>query len=237
MGVQSRRQRPVAPQRLPPAVVGDLHDVRQGDVGQRIGRRVRYRARHVGDAVEDRVVHPVGRVGVRRGLGVLETAALVDRDVDEHRARLHPRDELVRDQHRRLRPGHEHRSDDQVGVDHRPLDFVRVRGDSLAVALVDGISGTQPGHVLVDEQHLRLHPERDRGRVHARHARAKHDDLRRVHPGHAAHEHAPATAVTLQMMRSDLGCHPSGHLGHRREQRQRPVRQLHGLVGDRGDTR
>jgi len=36
--------------------------------------------------VVDHVVHDVGRVGVRRRLARLEATALVDRDVDEHRA-------------------------------------------------------------------------------------------------------------------------------------------------------
>ena len=55
-----------------------------------------------GDAVEQRAVHGEGRVGVRRRAGVLEAAALVDGDVDEHAARLHPRHEVVADQLRRL---------------------------------------------------------------------------------------------------------------------------------------
>src|SRR3712207_8698719 len=42
-------------------------------------------------------------------------SALVDRDVDEHRAGLHPRDELVGDQRRGLRARHEHGADDHVG--------------------------------------------------------------------------------------------------------------------------
>ena len=133
----------------------------------------------------------------------------------------------------RLGAGHEHRPDDQVGVDDGPLDLVRVGRDGLQVPLVDRVGGPQPRDVLVHQQHLGLHAEGDGRRAHARHAGAEHDDLRRVHPGHAAHEHAAAAAVALQVMRPDLRRHPAGDLGHGREQRQRPVGQLDGLVRDR----
>ena len=66
---------------------------------------------------------------------------------------------------------------------------------------------------------------------------AEHHHLGRVDPGHAAHQHAPAAAVTLQVVRADLGRHPAGDLGHGCQQRQRPVGRLHRLVGDRGDAR
>jgi len=43
--------------------------------------------------------------------------------------------------------------------------------------------------------------------------------------------------VTLQVMGADLRRHPPGHLRHRGQQRQRPVGQLDGLVGDGRDPR
>ena len=47
-----------------------------------------------------------------------------------------------------------------------------------------------------------------------------------------------ATAVgPLQRGRTDLRAHPAGDLGHRGQQRQRPVGQLDGLVGDRRGAR
>ena len=39
----------------------------------------------------------------------------------------------------------------------------------------------------------------------------------------------------MQVVRADLRGEPAGDLGHRGEQRQRPVGQLHGLVRDAGD--
>ena len=102
--------------RLRPALVGQRDGVRQRRVGQRVRRGVRHRAGHVRHAVERRVVHLVRRVRVRGRVGVLEAAALVDRDVDEHRARLHLRDQLVGDQLRRRRARDQHGADDHVGL-------------------------------------------------------------------------------------------------------------------------
>ena len=121
-GVEAERQRRSSRQRLPPPLVGQLDGVRHACVGQRVGRGVRHRARHVRHAVERRVVHLVGRVGVRGRVGVLEAAALVDGDVDQHRARLHLRDQLVGDQLGRLRTRDQHRADDHVGLADLLLD-------------------------------------------------------------------------------------------------------------------
>ena len=91
VGVEPEGEAVVVAAGLLPALGGQRDGVRHGRVGQGVRRGVRHRARHVRHAVERRVVHRVGRLGVRGGVGVLEAAALVDRDVDQHRARLHPR--------------------------------------------------------------------------------------------------------------------------------------------------
>ena len=77
----------------------------QGGVVQCERRRARHGAGHVGDAVMEHVVDHEGRVGVRRGLAGLDAAALVDRDVDDHRACLHAADHVASDElRRRARP-------------------------------------------------------------------------------------------------------------------------------------
>nr|BFF03680.1 hypothetical protein GCM10020241_53550 [Streptoalloteichus tenebrarius] len=63
-----------------------------------------------------------------------------------------------------------------------------------------------------------------------------HHDPPRGHPGHPAEQHAPPALPPLQAVRPHLRRHPPRHLAHRREQRQRPVRELDGLVGHRADT-
>ena len=99
-----------------PTLVGQLEHVRHGGVGQREGRRPRHGARHVGHAVEHGVVHGEGGVVVRGRARVLEAAALVDRDVDQHRARLHLRDSRIGHQLGCLGAGDQHRADHQVGL-------------------------------------------------------------------------------------------------------------------------
>ena len=60
------------------------------------------------------------------------------------------------------------------------LDLVGVRGHRLQVTLVDPVGLAQLLDVAVEDQHLGLHAERDRGGVHARDPGAEHDDLRGV---------------------------------------------------------
>ena len=104
--------------------------VGQRRVGERVRRRVRHRAGDVADrVVQDAVAH-VHRIGVRRLVDVLDAAALVDRAVDDHRARSHRPHHRVGDDDRRAPAGHEHRADHEVGVGDRALD--RERGCSPA---------------------------------------------------------------------------------------------------------
>jgi hypothetical protein len=84
--------------------------------------------------------------------------------------------------------------------------------------LVDPVGLPQLLDVQVQQQHLCLHTQRDRGGVHPGDAGAEHDHLGGVHAGHTTHEHAAATTLSHQMVGAGLGCEPSGHLAHRREQ-------------------
>jgi hypothetical protein len=63
------------------------------------------------------------------------------------------------------------------------------------------------------------------------------DDLAGVHARHAAEQHSPPAVRPLEVVRPGLRRHPPGDLGHRCEQRQGAVRELHGLVGHRGRPR
>src|SRR5690606_18782828 len=74
--------------RVHPAV-GDGETVAEGDVGQRVRGGSRNGAGHVADAIVHHVMHQKGRVVMRGGVGRFATAALVDGDVDERRARPH----------------------------------------------------------------------------------------------------------------------------------------------------
>ncbi len=65
----------------------------------------------------------------------------------------------------------------------------------------------------------------------------EHDHPRRPHARRAAEQHAPPALAAFEEVRADLRRHASGHLAHRREQRELPVRELHGLVRDAGGAR
>ena len=52
-------------------------------------------------------------------------------------------------------------------------------------------------------------------------------------PGAPAEQHTATAVVALEVVGADLGRHAPGHLAHRRQQRQRAVLELHGLVGQR----
>jgi hypothetical protein len=102
--VQAARQVRVLLQRFQ-AVVGQGQAEGQGGVVEGFRRGARGGARHVGDAVVDDIVDHIGRVFVGRGVAGLETAALVDGDVDQHRAGLHLLQVFALDQLGRLGPG------------------------------------------------------------------------------------------------------------------------------------
>ena len=86
------------------------------DVRQRLRRRDGHAAGHVRDAVVDDPVDLVHRIGVRRRVRGLDAAALVDRDVDDHRAGLHLGEHLAADELRSARARDEHGADHDVGV-------------------------------------------------------------------------------------------------------------------------
>ena len=71
------------------AEVRDLEREGQRRIVEREGAGPGNRARHVRDAIMDDAVDFVDRVGVGGRMRGFEAAALVDRDVDQHRAALH----------------------------------------------------------------------------------------------------------------------------------------------------
>ena len=220
---------------LLPALGGQRDGVGHGGVGQRVGRGVRHRAGHVRHAVEDRVVDLEGRVGVGGGVGVLEAAALVDRDVDQHRARLHPRDQVVADQLGCRGAGDQHRPDHHVGLQHLLLDRQLGRGQPVHPVVVAPKRHPQLVQVGVQQRHVGTHPERDVGGVLPRDTGTDDHHLGVGHPADPAQQH-PTPALGLeQRVRTHLRRQTARHLRHRVEQRQPTRGQLHRLIGDRGD--
>ena len=153
--VEPEHEAGVRAERAVHAVVGELEDVGHRRVGQRPGRRDRHRAGHVGHAVVRDAVDLVGRVRVRRRARGLEAAALVDRDVDEHRVALHQPELLARDDVRRAGAGDQHGADDEVGLAQVLLDRQR-RGEARVGAAAEGdVELAQAVDVAVEDRRRR----------------------------------------------------------------------------------
>src|SRR5205807_5521675 len=107
--------------------------------------------------VVDDVVDHICGVGVNGLMGRLDAAALVDGNVDDHRAAAHPSHHVLGDENGRPATGNEHGADDQVGVGDGTLDRTAVGGLGDDPALVDLVDEAQAVEVLVQERDLGLH--------------------------------------------------------------------------------
>ena len=132
-------------------------------------------------------------------------------------------------------PGDQHRADHEVGVEHGLLDLEAVRGDRLDAARVVGIQFPQPLDVGVEHGDARAEADAHADGVGAGDAAAEHDDVSGMRAGHARHEQPGAAVRAQHRVRADDRRQSSGDLAHRGEQGKRAGRQLHRLVGDRGD--
>ncbi len=219
-------------ERALPAFVGERQRERQGGVVEREGRGARDRARHVGDAIVDDVVLDVGRRRMRGRPAGLEAAALVDRDVDQHRARAHALDQVAPDQLGRGGARHQHGADHQVGRHDLLLDVLGGREQRVHLRAELHVELVEPLQRAVDHGDVGLHAHGDPRRVGARDAAAEHHDLGRGDTRHAAEQDADAALLLFEIVRADLDRHATGDLAHRRQQRQAAAHVGHGLVGD-----
>jgi hypothetical protein len=200
---------------------GELLRPRAGRVGQAERRGARHGAGHVGDAVVHDAVDDVGRVGVRGRLAGLDATALVDGDVDDHRAFLHRLQVFAADQPRRARALDQHGADHQVGVhdlladrDRRAVQQGHVRRHHVAEV-------AQAVEVDVEQAHVGAEARRHLRRVGADHATAEDHHGRRFDARHTAEQDAAPAIVLLEADRADLHRHAAGDFAHRRQQRQR----------------
>ena len=113
------------------------------------------------------------------GLRGLEAAALVDRDIDQHRARPHRFTMSRRDQLRRRGAGHQHGADHEIGAGTLALDRVDGRIDRVQLRAELQVELIQPRQRAVDDRDMRLQAHGHARGVGADHAAAEDDDLRR----------------------------------------------------------
>ena len=166
-------------------------------------------------------MHRERRVVVGGGARILEAAALVDGDVDQHRARLHVRDSRIRHQLGRLGAGHQHRADHQVGLRDRFLELENRRIPGLYAAAELGVHLAELVDVDVEDRHMCAHPCGDARGVVAGGTATDDHHVRGRDPGHAAHQDATAAVAAHHVIRADLGRQPSGDLTHRGQERKR----------------
>src|SRR5690606_6128121 len=126
--------------------------------------------------------------------------------------------------------GDQYGPDEQVGARQHLHNVPEVARHRLHRAAEDVVEVLQARVVHVEQGHAGADPEGDLGGVDAHGAAAEDHDLAGVDPGHAAEEHAAAAVRALEVVRPDLRRHAPGDLAHGREQRERAVRELHGLV-------
>ena len=160
----------------------------------------------------DHVVDDVGRLGVRGRLAGLEAAALVDRDVDEHRARLHARTMSRVTRCGAAAPGISTapmtRSASMTSASMCACVEYSVRSDGAE----DRRQFAQALHRTVDHRDVGAQADGHLGRVRARDAAAEDDDLGGRHARHAAEQDAAAAVRLLQAVRADLHGHAARRL-------------------------
>ena len=122
----------------------------------------------------------------------LETAALVDRDVDQHRAALHARQMRAMEQLRRGRAGNQHRADDDIRIDHLLVDRLQGRVARANAAGKQLVEQTQARQRSVEHHDIGAESGRHSRRMRPHHSAAEHRDPGRWHAGHAADQLATA---------------------------------------------
>ena len=98
-------------------------------------------------------------------------------------------------------------------------DVLRVRVERLDLALEDVLQVRHPVVVDLEHRHLGAETDRDARRVRADDAAAEDADVAAAGAGDAAEQDALAAALLLEGGRADLGCHATGDLAHRPQQR------------------
>ncbi|MCY1170953.1 hypothetical protein D9M73_110430 [compost metagenome] len=168
------------------AVRRELQHERQRRIVEREGRGACDRAGHVGDTIMNDAVHLEHRVLMRCRVAGLEAAALIDRDIDQHRAALHRLDHLARHQFGGSGARHQHRADHQMRILDRGRDRRLAGISSLDLAAEEHVELGQPRVRNVVDGDVGAHADRHLRGIDARHAAAQNRDLGRGHTRHAA---------------------------------------------------
>ena len=124
--------------------------IRKRRIVQRMTRCKWHCAGHIRDAIMDYPALDESRGGMRRRMRAFETAALINRDIDENGALLHAAQHLLSDELRRGGARDKHRANHRIGGHHRVLLLLPGGDHTLFKALVDLARGK--GAELIAEQ-------------------------------------------------------------------------------------
>ena len=240
-GVEPAGQGRVGGRRPPPGPVrGELDQVGQGGVGQGVGRRVGHGAGHVADARSGgrRGPRRRGRRGSSRGWSRCSRPGRWRRRRSPRRASC-PRTMSSVTTHRRPAAGRRAR--------RRSTRSASATDRSTAPRLEASVM-MRPWWIWSTQRRRSRFwssrttsasmPWRDPRRVPADVAGAEHHDPGRPHARARRRAARPGRRCAARGSGRRSGCAMRpGHLAHRGQQRQRPVGQLHRLVGDAGRTR
>jgi len=113
---QPLRQTSMARESLCDALLDKMNDIRAGGLGEPDRRGPPHQSRHVRYRVMDYLMLPIHGIVVGSGTHGFDTAALINRDVDDDTARSHFLDHPGCDHRWSAGCGNQHRSDQKVGV-------------------------------------------------------------------------------------------------------------------------
>ena len=152
----------------------------------------------------DDIVDIVSRRVMRCRLRRFKASTLINRDIDQHCARLHQTQHLARHQMRRARARDQDSADHNVGIVqalfNRRCGGI-ARGDTAMEHVIKLADARQRAVKNLDP---RAHPCGNPCRLRAHDPAAKHDDFRRQHSGHAAHQSTAPAIVCAKGLRAGL---------------------------------
>ncbi len=163
----------------------------------------------------DNAIDDIGGIGMGGRMAGFETAALINRDIDQHGAFLHGLEHVGADQLGRGGSGDQHGADDEVRVRHAFSEIGTVGKAGLGPCLEIDAEPLQHFGAAVEYGHVRAEARRHLRRVEADDPAADDADLGREHAGHAAEQHAPPAIRLFQRRRARLNRHAPGYLTHR----------------------
>ena len=214
---------------------GEELDVREGDVGEGLGRGAGKGAGHVGNAVVGHTFFDVDGILVRGGVSRLDTAALIDGNVHDDCALLHGCNHFAAHEARCFGARDEDRTDEEVGA-----------GEKVDEGGFAGVKRVCPGHGGIEELHalgvdlengrLGADPGGDSRRVHATGSAPNDDDATGENSGNASEKSAATAFVYREKIGADHDGHAAGDFAHRFEQ-GRAVTDLNRLISDGTGTR